>query len=81
MKGQCISNSNKRPLVDNSAGQIAQSAPMEAVSGTCGRYGQVAVPVHSFERQMYRQQVTPTFIEVTPGLPARQGQQGAGCGS
>lgn len=81
MEGQSISNSGKWSLVDNSAGQIAQTAPMEAVRGACGRERQVAVPVHSFERQMYRQQVTPTFIEVTPGLPARQGQQGAGCGS
>ena len=81
MKGQSISNGDKRPFVDKTGGLIAQGAPMEAVSGACGRERQVAVPVHSFEHQTFRHQVTPTFIEVMPGLPARRGQQGAGCGS
>lgn len=81
MKGQSISNSHTRAPVDNTGGHITQSTPLEAVRGACGRERQVAVPVHNFERQMNRQQVTPTFIEVTPGLPAQQGQQGAGCGS
>ena len=78
---QAVTSAGKSALVDNSEGYRAKGAPMETASGVCGHHGQVAVPVHSFERQMFRQQVTPTFIEVTPGLPARQGQQGAGCGS